>query len=71
MLSHNSSGTAIEGKPTSLNKDCVHMSSITTLDILLYSDSALEQETTFCFEEDYDTRLFPIKTQKPLVLCLS
>ena len=44
------------------HKDCV---------LTLYSDSALDRETTFCFLLSYEIKFHPIKTQYPDVDLLS
>lgn len=71
-LSHQSKGVDDKEIPISNNIDWSQISSTVTLDIPLFSDSALDREIAFCLEDKQDIKLIITeKTQNPLVLHLS
>ena len=69
-LSH-SNGTLLRWIPKSLNVDLIHNNCAQQLPALIYSASAVERATLFCFFDDHDTKDLPNNWQVPLVLFLS
>lgn len=68
MLSHRRREVDDNETPSSFKSDSTHTTFAVALAIPLYSDSALERETTLCLEEDQDIRLDPKNKQWPPVL---
>jgi hypothetical protein len=63
MLSHQSTGGAEIGRPSSDSKDCNHESSAAVFAKALYSASMLDLATVTCFLQLYEIRFVPKKTQ--------
>lgn len=68
MLSYKRRGVDDSETPSSFKSDSTHIISAVALAIPLYSDFALEQDTTLCLEEDQEIRLDPKNKQCPPVL---
>ena len=58
-MSQNSNGGGENGICNSWRRDSTRVNSTGALANSLYSDSVLEQETTFCLEELQDNKLEP------------
>lgn len=71
-MSFTQSNKGTEGETLSISesKDRNLIISTVVLNILLYSHSTLDLETTFCLEEDQEIKLESWNMQKPIILRL-